>query len=58
MKKHTKSVIMTWICTYLRSKPKSGMVGFAWSDGVSNVTLTMQLFGRRVIGDACHIAQM
>ena len=44
---HAKHVIMTRICTYLRSKTKSVMVGFVCSDGVSNVTLNVQLF------DAC-----
>ena len=42
---HAKSVIMTRICAYLRSKTKSVTVGFVCLDGVSNVTLNVQLFG-------------
>ena len=55
---HAKGVIMTRICSYLRSKTKSVMVGFVCSDGVSNVTLKVQLFRMHAIGCACKIARM
>ena len=49
MTRHAKRVIMTRICAYLRSKTKSVTVGFVCSDGVSNVTLNVQLFDTRAI---------
>ena len=58
MTQHAKCVIMTQICAYLRSKTKSVTVGFVCSDGVSNVTLNVQLFDTRAIGQACQIARM
>ena len=54
--RHTKRVIMTQICAYLRSKTKSVTVGFVCSDGVSNGTLNVQLFCARATGQACQIA--
>ena len=56
MTRHAKRVIMTRICAYLRSKTKSVTAGFVCSDGVSYVTLKMQSFDMRVIGQACKIA--
>ena len=56
MTRHAKCVTMTRICTYLRSKTKSVTVGFVCSDGVSNATLNVQLFGTRAIGRVCQIA--
>ena len=57
MTRHAKRVIMTRICAYLIIKTKSVTVGFVCSDGVSNVTLTVQ-FGTRAIGHACQIARV
>ena len=54
MTRHAKSVIMTRICAYLRSKTKSVTVGFVCLDGVSNVTLNVQLFGMRAKLLACE----
>ena len=54
MTRHAKSVIMTRICAYLRSKTKSVTVGFACLDGVSNVTLNVPLFGTRAKLLACE----
>ena len=50
--------MMTRIYAYLRSKTKSVMMGFVCSDGVSNVTLNVQLFDTRAIGQACQIARV
>ena len=58
MARHAKRVIMTRICAYLRSKTKSVTVGFVCSDGVSNVTVNVQLFDTRAIGQAYQIARV
>ena len=50
-------VIMTRICAYLIIKTKSVTVGFVCSDGVSNVTLNVQI-GTHAIGHACQIARV
>ena len=52
------SVILTRMCTYLRRKTKSVTVGFVCSDGVSNVTLNVQLLGTCAIGPLCQIAHV
>ena len=33
-------------------------MGFVCSDGVSNIALNVQLFGKRVIGHVCQIARV
>ena len=53
-----KRAILTQMCAYLRRKTKSVTVGFVCSDGVSNVTLNVQLLGTCAIGPLCQIAHV